>query len=259
MTWRGTNGLYVARKLGLVSGLQLVLDAGDAASYASGQPWLDLSGNGYDFNRGATLGSEASDPTFNGTAGRLSSGEYFSCDGGDHFRYDSANETWMHNLHKDNARFTAAMWVQFGAVDGTTHGLFGTRGTSGNTGQTFYKSSGNILVYAVANAGSGVIIANSSLVPTAGVPAFVALSVDEASATGGLFQLNAVHEAFNPTYSAPSSGNASFALEIGARGNGDNPARNLSRFWQVWMWEGRVLSAGELHKLRDATRGRYGV
>ena len=46
--------ITMLRRLGLTNGLKLCLDAGDANSYTSGEPWLDTSGNGYDFNRGTT-------------------------------------------------------------------------------------------------------------------------------------------------------------------------------------------------------------
>jgi len=92
---------------GLTSGLQLALDAGDTNSYSgSGQSWLDTSGNGYDFFRGITGGANSDDPTFNGTSGGISINEYWSFDGDDFFIYDSANETWMNNLHKNNAQWS---------------------------------------------------------------------------------------------------------------------------------------------------------
>ena len=97
---------------GLTSGIQYALDAGDSNSYSgTGQSWLDTSGNEQDFFRGADGSASTDDPTFNGTAGGLSDTEYWSFDGGDFFRYDSAQETWMDNLHKNNARFAFMAWV----------------------------------------------------------------------------------------------------------------------------------------------------
>ena len=128
----------VINALGLTGGLKLVLDAGDVSSYSSGQSWLDLSGNGYDFYLGDTSSSESSDPTFNGTPGNLSTSEYFAFDGGDYFIYDSANETWMQNIHKDNAKFTICIWFKFGTQD---HALIGDAGNS--NGFIFEISSKN--------------------------------------------------------------------------------------------------------------------
>ena len=96
----------------LTSGLQLCLDAGSASSYdGSSQKWLDLSGNGQDFFRGADGSATTDDPTFNGSAGGLSSSEYFSLDGGDFFRYDAANTAAMNGVHHNNAFSAAACFV----------------------------------------------------------------------------------------------------------------------------------------------------
>ena len=95
---------------GLTSGLRVVLDAGSADA-GSGQSWLDVSGNGVDFFRGADGNSSTDDPAYNGTLGNLSSSEYYSYDGGDFFTYDSTNESWMQDMHKDNAEFSIAMWL----------------------------------------------------------------------------------------------------------------------------------------------------
>ena len=119
MSYGHTELITTIRRCGLTTGLKLCLDKGDANSYASGQSWLDVSGNGYDFFLGATGGAEASDPTSNGTAGGRSPEEYWSFDGVQFFRLASANPTWVNNFHKDNAKFTLA--VNY-VVDGQTDG-----------------------------------------------------------------------------------------------------------------------------------------
>ena len=50
----------------LTTGLQFCLDAGVAASYTSGDKWLDLSGNGQDWQMGTSVGSDSEDPAFTG-------------------------------------------------------------------------------------------------------------------------------------------------------------------------------------------------
>ena len=102
--------------LGLSTGLQLCLDAGDLASYpGSGQKWLDQAQR-YDFFLGATSGAAADDPTFNGVAGDLKDSTYWALDGTQFFRYDTTNETWMQNLHKNGATYTFVGWVWFGTL-----------------------------------------------------------------------------------------------------------------------------------------------
>lgn len=82
--------------LGLTTNLKLTLDAGDNSSYSgSGQKWLDVSSNGYDFFRGEDA-TTSNDPVF-ATNGGI---ENFNLNGNEWFAYDSANETWMENLHK---------------------------------------------------------------------------------------------------------------------------------------------------------------
>jgi hypothetical protein len=65
---RRGDAVYIICRLGLVTNCKLVLDAGEASSYTSGQSWLDLSGNGYDFFLGSTSGAAANDP-FGGPLG----------------------------------------------------------------------------------------------------------------------------------------------------------------------------------------------
>lgn len=255
--------LTVIRKLGLSTGLKLCLDAGDGASYASGQSWLDLSGNGYDFFRGADGSATATDPTFNGTAGRRSSGEYWSFDGGDYFTYDSANETWMQNIHKDNAKFTLATWLYVDSTTGAERSLAGLNGWNGGTGGTgigwqLNNSTNGIHVFCM-NAGAFPLNSVSSLVPTANAWSFCAISLDEAvGSNGGRHFLNGTSSLFTSTYTSPSAGNASNTMTIGANG-GNNIIDSGSRMASFMAWEGVALDGPQLQAIFQATRGKFGV
>jgi hypothetical protein len=148
----------VIRRLNLDSGLKLCLDAGDANSYSSGQKWLDVSGNSYDFFLGDDATSESDDPTFNGSAGGLSTSEYFSFDGadganGDHFTYDSVSESWIDNLHKDNVKLTIITWIYLAS---TANQAFcgNTQGLATTVGIEFGINVTNQMRYRVSN-GSG--------------------------------------------------------------------------------------------------------
>lgn len=261
-SWRGYRLFDVIKKCGQTGNLKLCLDAGDLASFAggAGQSWLDQSGNGYDFFRGATSGVAADDPTFNGSAGGLSNGEYWSFDGADIFRYDAANEVWMNNLHKDNAVFSFALWLWMGSA-GTQHGIFGTIGNSAaNTGVVLRKTSGNVLSFVVRNAGgSGATFTMAAGISTS-VWSFIGVSVTEATgANGALMMLNTTQELFTSTYTTPAAGNATVTMEIGANGNAVDQLSNTSRIAMFSAWEGRALSADELNAIYLATRGRFGV
>lgn len=258
-TWRGAPMIYIVRKLGLTANLRLCLDAGDDASYASGQSWLDTSGNGYDFFLGADGSATATDPTFNGAAGARSVNEYWSFDGGDYFTYDTTNETWMQNLHKDNALFSVVAWWYRASTDTST--IMGTNGGA-NVGTGFHiiHNSGQILVRCVNATALALNITLSTVTVPATTWAMMALSVNEAAgASGSTWFCNGVSETFDATYSSPSSGSASQTLQIGARGNGNNPAASGSRCASFMMWEGRALQAGEIMSLFQATRGRFGA
>ena len=248
----------VIKRLGLKSGLKLILDAGDSSSYASGQSWLDRSGGGYDFFLGATSGSEASDPTFNGTAGTI--GAYWSFDGGDYFKYDSANETWMENLHKDNAKFSIATWIYIGTA-ATVQYFCGNAGSAaGHTGIRFGYTASNQSLLEILNNGANPLAQFTTATFGAGAWTFLGISLDEAvGANGLLMQINSTQETYTSTYTSPASGASSFTLEIASRGNASLPLTNTSRMAAFCMWESAALTAAQMLALYQATRRRFGV
>lgn len=242
---------------GLTTNLKLCLDAGDASSYTSGQSWLDRSGNGYDFYRGSGSGSDSADPTFNGTPDGLSANEYWSYDGGDYHTYDSANEAWMTNIHKNNALFTLLLWVNLASVSGY-QSFAGTRGTLiGHTGFAF-STNGNKAYFTVENGGSVVALWNSTGTLSAGAWEFVAISYDEAAGAGS-FAINGATEAISGAYSSPASGAASNTMCIASTGGGNEPIPSGNKIAMVAAWEGVALTAAQLTAIYQATRGRFGV
>ena len=250
-----TELIHTIRHCGLTSGLQLCLDAGDALSYTSGQSWLDRSGNGYDFFVGATSSSEGSDPTFNGTAGRRSSGEYWSFDGGDYFKYNSANETWMENIHKNNAKFTMACWLYIGST-ATQSGFAGDYQT-GPIGFIWQHTNTGGIQFLVVN--TAFVMQVNGSTATAGVWQFHAVSVDEAvGANGGFLLLNLTKVSFTSTYASPSSSAATATFEIGSVGGAREPLTNTSRMGMFAAWT-EALTETQLTAFYMATRGRFGV
>lgn len=252
--------IQTVEALGLTSGLKLCLDAADAASYTSGQSWLDRSGNGHDFFLGIDGSTTTTDPTFNGSPGGLSANEYFSFDGGDQFRYDSANEAWMNNLHKDGALFTLAGYFKPVATDG--RGLLGTNGANpNNTGIAWIinPSSGNAQL-TVGN-GSGTFARSllQNMGVTSGAWQFLAVSVDEPNNVGFHFRNGVAATTAAASYTTPSTGDATYTMEISGCGNSTVRLPDTSCAAVVLAWEGVALSSGQLAALFNATRRRYGI
>lgn len=246
-------------KCGLTTNLKLALDAGDAGSYTSGQSWLDLTPGGYDFFRGTTSGSNASDPTFNGTVGNRSSSEYWSFDGGDFFTYDSANEAWMNNLHKNNALFSMAAWIWPGST--AQQSIFGNNDDSvGNIGLVWQvRPSDGFIITSITNGVGLVANLNVNVGMTASSWQFVGISLNEPNNVGfGIRNGNVVADA-GVTYASPSAAAATYTSTIGQAGNGTIILPNTSRLACLMAWEARALSATEMLGLFERTRGRFGV
>lgn len=241
--------IQILTDLTLTTNLEVCLDAADPISYTSGQSWLDRSGNGFDFFRGATSGSEASDPTFDG-------GEYFSLDGGDYFRYDTTNETWMQNIHKNNAIFSLLVAVYDSAA---TAGLAGTVGNiATGTGFT-WQAQTNAPSIQIYNAGVSVMTATSGNTRTASAWNILGVSVNEATGAGGVIHLvNGSTDTDDSTYTSPDTGNATQTMEIMARGNAQNPAVG-GRISCFAAWEGTALTAQNFTDIYARLKGRFSI
>ena len=249
----------IIQRQGLTSNLKLCLDAGDGSSYTSGQSWLDRSGNGYDFFRGTTSSAQASDPTFNGSADGRSSSEYWSTDGGDFFRYDTTNETWMQNIHKNNAQFTFVFWFYPISFGGTDNLMGNQSGSAANIGFRFRTNIFGILNFQVSNA--SVLACDISLgTLNAAAWNFIGFSLNEATgANGALINVNGSASTATSTYTSPNAGSATYTTEILAGGNSSGPWDSGTRIAGVIAWEGTTLTAAQLAALYQASRVRFGV
>lgn len=256
--------MTVLRKLGLTTSLKLCLDAGHELSVTS-TAWEDLSGGGDGgWYRGGASAGDAQEPTFNGVEGNRSSSEYWSFDGGDYFTYWTANKAWMETLHKNNAKFTLAAWIWINAL-GVMHPIFmSCKFVGTDIGINFMiYSDDKILLYVV----NGTTVAmNSSIVARPAALAtgkwyFVAVSCDEAlGASGGLQQVNGEQTTFDATYASPSAAAASpTGVYIGVQSGAAQIFKSGDRIANCMAWEGRVLNAGELQALFQATRPKFGV
>ena len=243
---------------GLTSGLLLCLDAGDANSYTSGTKWLDTSGNGYDFFLGTNGTTYA--PSFVGPAG--SRNAYWANGSPTMFRYDTTNEVWMQNIHKNNAVFTM-LQIYYPNTSADVYNLNGTTGSIGGTG--FYWGALPALNLEVKNAGSSVLSKTSATIPSDNDFHIVAVSVNEATgAGGGFFYLDGNYSqvsggnTWNSTYTSPSSGNATYTMEIESIGNAETPPGAYSRLACYAVWS-VALTKADLDALKLQLRGRYGL
>ena len=254
--------MQIITDLSLTTNLKLCLDAGDSNSYNPGvqtAKWLDTSGNGYDFYRGTSTGGDGAEPTFNGSAGGLSGSEYWSFDGGDYFTYDTTNEAWMNNLHKDGA-----VWSYFGVMyfaSATDSRFFGTKPTGAFCGVTFLITSNGRVNYTVFNDAGGVASSGITIGDTCTPPLWVVggAALDETAATF-INKLNAGTVASaTKSYASPSTNDVASTICIGAGGGANNPVPNGSRIACLAIWEGTALTSTNLTDLYDAIKGRFGL
>lgn len=257
----GGGIIPILTSLGLTTNLKLALDAGDPVSApSSSTQWVDISGNGFDFDRGTTGGADSTDPTFNGTVGGLSSNEYWSLDGGDYFEYETTNASWMENMHKDSALFSWFFWLWM-VNDATQNAVFGTGGASaGRTGVSLYLNTTMVPFFEADNAGTSLIGGPLSGVNavTASAWQFLGFSFDEAAGTG-FFLVNTTAQTFSKTYASPGVGSATNPICIATRGGASSFDANGSRYAIACAHEGRALTQAEMNNVFEATRGRFGV
>jgi hypothetical protein len=254
----GNQSLYsVISGLGLTTNLKLCLDAGDSASYdpaVQTDKWLDTSGNGYDFFRGSGTGSDAADPTFNGTAGGLSSAEYWSFDGADYFRYDTTVETWMQNISRNNALWSAVIVYYPVNSASPNQDFIGTRASGAgfvlrqNASEQLIFRSGQTTFYNIT----------LGTVPTAQW-VVVGIGLNEATGTNGCdVRINGTTSQVTSTYTEPST-SGELAMNIGAEGTPTNYFLSGARLACLAIWEGTALTSTNLTDIYNGIKGRFGL
>lgn len=240
--------------LGFSTNLKLVLDAGAAASYSSGQKWLDLAGGGYDFFRGSSASAASDDPTFNGTPGGSSSSEYWGFDGGDVFTYDTTNETWMTNMAEDGAQFTIIMWVYTG---GAGNNAFAGTGASSGTSWNFHEDGGGKINWVVRNSGTSVLEIKRGDALATGAWKMVSVRMVEATPVADI-GIDTDYTNFTSGYSSPPSGAHATSMKFSDFGGGDL-FKSGGRIAAVFMWEGSALSTANITTIFNATKTRFGL
>tara|TARA_R110000796_G_scaffold1471_1_gene5868 strand:- start:296 stop:1120 length:825 start_codon:yes stop_codon:yes gene_type:complete len=250
---------------GLDTNLKLVLDAGATGSYAgSGQTFSDLTASGADFWFGAASGSSTDDPTFNGTAGGLSSAEFMSFDGGDFFELKTSNPTFVNNMHKNNALLSALCWVYVGTVSSEDH-IFGTSGSlNAKIGVELSLDTG--IRFAVRGTGTNVGNFRSDSLPSSSAWHLIGITINEAGGASGSFfyedgGYNQVSSSntFNAAYSSPSASSATHPIQVGGNGASTDLWMNGGRIAGVMIWEGSVLSKANMDTIWNAQKSRFGL
>jgi hypothetical protein len=243
-------------KAGMTANLLLCLDAGDPLSYKSNQAdpqkWLDRSGNGTDFYRGADGTAASDDPTWNGKG-------WWDFDGGDHFQIVGGNPARIDALHKAGAKYTIVCWG-YPVSDGTIFALT-TATAAAEVGLIFYTQG--LIVRA---GGSTALLKLLDATPSNDQWHFAAVSVDEAGgATAGFVAVDGAYSpsgganTWNPAYSAPSAAAATYAARIGCHANLSAFQAAGSRTAVVAVWEGTAHAKDALDTLFNLTRATYGV
>jgi len=257
--------LQAIQGTGLATNLKLCLDAAEAASYSSGQTWTDRSTSATNFYRGTTSGSDAADPTFNGTAGNLSRNEYWSFDGGDYFTLVSgSNPSWVQPFHKDGATFTimAAFYPTISTV--TAEAIIGDSVNSGDQTGFRYLVLGNNgnpgkTSIVVGNTTTTALNDTSTVICNDQAWNIIGVSVSEnAGASGGVHFVNGSSNTFNPAYTSPATGSAVNTLTVGSQGNGGFAPKTTSRLAWIAVWD-TALSAANMQAIFGQTRGRFGI
>lgn len=261
---------------GLTSNLKLCLDAGDSASYdpaVQTAKWLDTSGNGFDFFRGSTNVTDAGDPTFNGSAGGLSSSEFWSTDGGDYFTYDAANETWMNNMHK-----TGALWTVFAvfkqpvtSVSVNTLMFTTLRNASGGIGVSIAQQSGSSnggttssTALTIRNGTTTLVVNPFIFAGIQGQYQIIANGFDEAATTDRIYAFNSGRTQYQSTANAasPSASNADGCRVLSYVTLGTTtPAANAVGFNMACLaiWEGVRLTDEQVRSVYQKLSGRFGL
>lgn len=240
-------------------------DFGSAQCYpGTGQKIFDLSGNGYDCFLGADGSSGTDDPTFVGTAGGLSSGEYFSFDGGDFFKYDTTNESEFNGLHKNNATFSfiGAFYCPASVGSG---GFCATGFATSDVGISFAQSGGTIFISVLNGSGGAAALSrNLDSAPTTSAWNVIGISINEGGSNVSFGYLNGAYNqysssnTFDAAYSSPSAAAATSVWNLGARGGGN---AKLTAGWRMGMCSllPSALSKANFDTLYTPIASRYGL
>jgi hypothetical protein len=225
------GGITIVEEATVVTtGLQLYLDAGQAASYpGTGTTWTDLSPNG----RNGTL---TNGPT------------YSSADGGS-IVFDGTNDFVQCSGSVTATAATFVAWIRRNGTQGSYDGILISRGTN-VTGMMFQSS--NQLAYIWNNAVNAYTWQSGLIVPDL-TWCMVAVSVTSTAATAYLCQSSGITSATNTV------SHTSTTLDDIKIGQEDFGGRFFNGRIATAMIYDRALSADEISQNFNALSGRYGL
>ena len=214
----------------VTSGLQLYLDAGQAASYpGTGTAWTDLSGNGRD-------GTLTNGPT------------YSSADGGS-IVFDGTNDYVQCSGSLTVTAATFVTWIRRNGTQGQYDGILFSRGTN-TTGMNFQVS--NQLGYHWNDAGNTYNWQSGLTIPDA-TWCMIAVSVTSTAAIAYLCQTSGTTTATNTVNHGSSLLNDIKIAQDDAGSRFFNGNIAVAQLYNV------ALSASEVSQNFQADRARFGV
>ncbi len=249
------NILQMLQALGYSSQIKCALDAVDLATWpGSGQTLTDLTGNNNNFIRGATTGSESSDPSINGTAGELGASNYVAFDGGDYL-LESAAHTFAETWHNNNALFTMIFVMRIASL--ANQFIFDN--SDSQTGINLVASSTGAIGVNVWRGGDAIEGFQLTSAYSAGADVLIGLSINEASSAGLMYANGATAVSATASYFNPGTSDAStYAYRIGASafGSGSNLLTSGSRLYAAAFLDGVALDATAFDAIRADFQAR---
>lgn len=247
----------------LLTNLQACLDISDINCYpGTGQTVIDLAGVN-NFTLGLSSGSEPTvDPTFVGTAGKETSGEYFRSPDYTYFLTAPAN-SFANGLHADNAVFSFIGWTRLSQIDLTNGNSFVGNGAPTDLTRISIGSAnsaggfGGKFSIGVTNAGVGVMALNSGISVSAGSIFFYGISFDEAAGTWAA-QINGTQASGSGASYVSPAASGGIACGLRVMSNGDPAGGYSGDTFASAAWS-RKLTAAEIDGIFQATRNKYGV
>jgi len=244
--------LEILEDASLTTNLLVVLDAGDASSYTSGQTWNNLGPAPTEFFLGSNDQIGPDDPTFHGVAGARTPEEYFTFDGGDVFR-ESAGGWGDDNFHHDNTAFTFVVVTYL--VGGFT--MFSdcecSDGGENTPGSVFFRNGTGTLAYAQEGVTNQALLTTTTGTLPNNAWAFASVTVVANGETDVVHRFNTTVETYNNENHFYGANAANGPATIGAMSNGVGPAANGTRIALYAVWN-RALSQAEMMTLYDAIK-----
>ena len=225
------GGITIVEEATVVTtGLQLYLDAGQAASYpGTGTTWTDLSPNGR-----------------NGT---LTNGPTYSSAGGGSIVFDGTNDFVQCSGSVTATAATFVAWIRRNGTQGSYDGILISRGST-TTGMMFQSS--NQLAYIWNNAVNAYTWQSGLIVPDL-TWCMVAVSVTSTAATAYLCQSSGITSATNTV------SHTSTTLDDIKIGQEDFGGRFFDGSIAIAQLYDTALSAEQVSQNFRADRARFGV